>query len=271
MRAPAARRADARLRRQGGDVRQRRHLAEAGGENGGDEVRHVRRRRRDRGRRRDRAPAAAGAAPRGRRRHREPASGRVGQARRHRHGRQRQDDRGQQHRRRGPAGAGRLPLPRRRRGRRADRRPGDAHRRRDRRARLDLRRADEQRRRARRADHPRPESAPARSSGGCPCTRSTTSSSRGPTAISTTRPKRARPARSWAPAFLSNFVGEVPWAHLDIAGSAWDLDRAYVGKGASGLRRAPARRARALLLRLAAAPGARAPRRGPAGGSEASR
>jgi leucyl aminopeptidase len=34
--------------------------------------------------------------------------------------------------------------------------------------------------------------------------------------------------------FLQNFVGEVPWAHLDIAGSAWDLDRAYVGKGASG-------------------------------------
>jgi leucyl aminopeptidase len=35
-------------------------------------------------------------------------------------------------------------------------------------------------------------------------------------------------------AFLSNFVDEVPWAHLDIAGSAWDLGRAYVGKGASG-------------------------------------
>jgi leucyl aminopeptidase len=34
--------------------------------------------------------------------------------------------------------------------------------------------------------------------------------------------------------FLSHFVGEVPWAHLDIAGSAWDLDREYVGKGASG-------------------------------------
>ena len=34
--------------------------------------------------------------------------------------------------------------------------------------------------------------------------------------------------------FLANFVGEVPWAHLDIAGSAWDLNRAYVGKGASG-------------------------------------
>jgi leucyl aminopeptidase len=35
-------------------------------------------------------------------------------------------------------------------------------------------------------------------------------------------------------AFLSKFAGEVPWAHLDIAGSAWDLGRAYVGKGASG-------------------------------------
>jgi leucyl aminopeptidase len=35
-------------------------------------------------------------------------------------------------------------------------------------------------------------------------------------------------------AFLSNFVSETPWAHLDIAGSAWDLGRAYVGKGASG-------------------------------------
>ncbi|HEX5223583.1 MAG TPA: leucyl aminopeptidase [Solirubrobacteraceae bacterium] len=35
-------------------------------------------------------------------------------------------------------------------------------------------------------------------------------------------------------AFLSNFVGEVPWAHLDIAGSAWELGREYVGKGASG-------------------------------------
>jgi leucyl aminopeptidase len=34
--------------------------------------------------------------------------------------------------------------------------------------------------------------------------------------------------------FLSSFVGEVPWAHLDIAGSAWDLGRAYVGNGASG-------------------------------------
>jgi leucyl aminopeptidase len=35
-------------------------------------------------------------------------------------------------------------------------------------------------------------------------------------------------------AFLKNFVGDTAWAHLDIAGSAWELDREYVGKGASG-------------------------------------
>ncbi len=34
--------------------------------------------------------------------------------------------------------------------------------------------------------------------------------------------------------FLSHFVGDTPWAHLDIAGSAWDLGRAYAPKGASG-------------------------------------
>ena len=25
-----------------------------------------------------------------------------------------------------------------------------------------------------------------------------------------------------------------PWAHLDIAGTAWDVDRAYVGNGPTG-------------------------------------
>ena len=34
--------------------------------------------------------------------------------------------------------------------------------------------------------------------------------------------------------FLRNFVGETPWVHLDIAGSAWDLGRPYAPKGASG-------------------------------------
>jgi|tagenome__1003787_1003787.scaffolds.fasta_scaffold20876482_2 leucyl aminopeptidase len=34
--------------------------------------------------------------------------------------------------------------------------------------------------------------------------------------------------------FLKRFVGDVPWAHLDIAGTAWDLGRAYAPKGGSG-------------------------------------
>ena len=49
-RGPGRRRAPARLRGQGRDVRQRRHLAQARGQDGRDEVRHVRRRGGDRGR-----------------------------------------------------------------------------------------------------------------------------------------------------------------------------------------------------------------------------
>jgi leucyl aminopeptidase len=35
--------------------------------------------------------------------------------------------------------------------------------------------------------------------------------------------------------FLHHFAGDVPWAHLDIAGTAWDVRRPYLpGKGATG-------------------------------------
>jgi leucyl aminopeptidase len=37
-----------------------------------------------------------------------------------------------------------------------------------------------------------------------------------------------------AAAFLEEFVGETPWAHLDIAGTAWDVGREYTGSEASG-------------------------------------
>ncbi|MCP4004769.1 MAG: leucyl aminopeptidase [bacterium] len=38
-----------------------------------------------------------------------------------------------------------------------------------------------------------------------------------------------------AGAFLSNFVGDIPWAHLDIAGTAWTTrERPYNAKGATG-------------------------------------
>jgi leucyl aminopeptidase len=37
-----------------------------------------------------------------------------------------------------------------------------------------------------------------------------------------------------AATFLKNFVEDIPWAHVDIAGSAWNLGRAYAPKSASG-------------------------------------
>ncbi|HEX6752127.1 MAG TPA: leucyl aminopeptidase [Solirubrobacterales bacterium] len=37
-----------------------------------------------------------------------------------------------------------------------------------------------------------------------------------------------------AASFLEEFVGETPWAHLDIAGTAWDVGRAYTGNDANG-------------------------------------
>jgi len=62
-------------------------------------------------------------------------------------------------------------------------------------------------------------------------------------------------------AFLSNFVARTPWAHLDIAGSAWGVEeRDYQGgSGGTGVG------VRLLLAwleaRAAAAPAARSPRR----------
>jgi leucyl aminopeptidase len=38
----------------------------------------------------------------------------------------------------------------------------------------------------------------------------------------------------YAASFLEEFVGETPWAHVDIAGTAWDVGRPYTGNDASG-------------------------------------
>jgi leucyl aminopeptidase len=37
-----------------------------------------------------------------------------------------------------------------------------------------------------------------------------------------------------AAAFLKRFTGDVPWAHVDIAGTSWDVGRPYTGKVGSG-------------------------------------
>ncbi len=39
----------------------------------------------------------------------------------------------------------------------------------------------------------------------------------------------------YAGSFLEEFVDEKPWVHLDIAGTAWDTGREYVGTGATGV------------------------------------
>jgi leucyl aminopeptidase len=38
----------------------------------------------------------------------------------------------------------------------------------------------------------------------------------------------------YAGSFLEEFVDGKPWAHLDIAGTSWDVGREYVGSGATG-------------------------------------
>jgi len=39
----------------------------------------------------------------------------------------------------------------------------------------------------------------------------------------------------YAGSFLEEFVAETPWAHIDIAGTAWDVGRPYTGSDASGI------------------------------------
>jgi leucyl aminopeptidase len=43
-----------------------------------------------------------------------------------------------------------------------------------------------------------------------------------------------RAASVTAAEFLKRFVGDTPWAHLDIAGTAWDTGKAYAPKGGNG-------------------------------------
>jgi leucyl aminopeptidase len=46
--------------------------------------------------------------------------------------------------------------------------------------------------------------------------------------------KKRKAGTITAASFLEEFVGETPWAHLDIAGVSWDVGREYIGNGANG-------------------------------------
>ena len=47
-----------------------------------------------------------------------------------------------------------------------------------------------------------------------------------------TEARKAQPVT--AAEFLHHFAGDVPWAHVDIAGVGWDRGKPYAAKGGSG-------------------------------------
>jgi len=57
---------------------------------------------------------------------------------------------------------------------------------------------------------------------------------RGTVADLTNSAAKRKAGTIYAGSFLEEFVGDTPWAHLDIAGVAWEVGRAYTGNGASG-------------------------------------
>jgi leucyl aminopeptidase len=57
---------------------------------------------------------------------------------------------------------------------------------------------------------------------------------KGTTADLTNAAAKRKAGTIYAGSFLEEFVDGVPWAHLDIAGTAWDTGREYVGNGATG-------------------------------------
>jgi leucyl aminopeptidase len=46
--------------------------------------------------------------------------------------------------------------------------------------------------------------------------------------------KKRKAGTITAASFLEEFVGETPWAHLDVAGTSWEVGREYVGNEANG-------------------------------------
>ncbi|WP_353866762.1 hypothetical protein [Svornostia abyssi] len=75
---------------------------------------------------------------------------------------------------------------------------------------------------------------PASSCGACRCTPSTPTWLKGEIADLLNATAERKAGSITAAEFLRRFAGDVPWAHVDIAGTAWGLGRAYAKKGGSG-------------------------------------
>ena len=58
---------------------------------------------------------------------------------------------------------------------------------------------------------------------------------RGKVADLTNSAAKRKAGTIYAGSFLEEFVDAVPWAHIDIAGTAWDTGREYVGDGPTGV------------------------------------
>jgi leucyl aminopeptidase len=67
-----------------------------------------------------------------------------------------------------------------------------------------------------------------------PLHREYTEMTKGKVADLTNAGSKRKAGTLFAAAFLEQFTEGTTWAHLDIAGTAWDVGREYVGKGASG-------------------------------------
>jgi len=72
------------------------------------------------------------------------------------------------------------------------------------------------------------------SSGGCRSHPEYKKLVRGSYADLNNAPERGKAGSITAAEFLAAFAGDTPWVHLDIAGTAWNLGRAYAEKGGRG-------------------------------------
>ena len=102
------------------------------------------------------------------------------------------------------------------------------------RPRLDLRRGDRQRRRARRRGRARPARTTGELVWRLPLHPEYKALMKGTVADLSNLASKRKAGTITAASFLEEFVGETPWAHVDIAGTAWDVGREYTGKDASG-------------------------------------
>ena len=181
--------------------------------------------------------------------HRQHAVGHGDGARRRDHDPRRHDRRGDQHRRRGSPGDGRRAGAGDRGADRRDRRHRHAHRRLHAGARHPGRRRDGQRPGPRRPGPGRRRRRPTSRSGSC---RSSSATARSSTRRSPTCKNLggANAGAITAALFLAEFVGDTPWAHIDIAGTAQSGgDAGWQTGGLHRLRRPPARRAGASTSR----------------------